>query len=79
MDNTIIQYLNHFLDTRYFTSKNGKIGLFEALKLTKNADPDRYGFSGYGIEFDVRSQRLQSEGSWGKNVVIFGTDIICAC
>ena len=28
--------------------------LFGAVKLTKNADIDKYGYSGYGIEFDGR-------------------------
>ena len=26
------------------------------MKLTKKTDPDRYGYSGYGIGFDARSQ-----------------------
>ena len=30
--------------------------LFGAMKLTKKTDPDRYGYSGYGIGFDARSQ-----------------------
>ena len=30
--------------------------LFEVVKLTKNADLDKYGYSGCGIGFDVRSQ-----------------------
>ena len=43
------------------------------MKLTKKTDPDRYGYSGYGIGFDARSQfSSQSEASWGKNVIIFG-------
>ena len=32
--------------------------LFGAAKLTKNADPDQYTYSSYGIEFDARSQFL---------------------
>ena len=35
----------------YFTLNNY---LFESLKLTKNADLDKYKHSGYGIEFDPR-------------------------
>ena len=32
-----------------------KNGLFGAVTLTKNADIDKYGYSGYGIGFDRRS------------------------
>ena len=32
--------------------------LFGATKLTKNADPDQYTYSSYGIEFDAHSQSL---------------------
>ena len=28
---------------------------FEPAKLAKNADPDKYGYSGYGIGINVRS------------------------
>ena len=44
---------------------------FGAVKLTNNVDPDKYGYSGYGIGFDLRSQFSWSDGSLGKNV-IFG-------
>ena len=30
--------------------------LFDAVKLTKNADIDKYGYSDYGIGFDRRSR-----------------------
>ena len=42
--------------------------------MTKNADPNKYGYSGYSIGFDTLSQFLRSRGSWGKNV-IFGVDM----
>ena len=32
--------------------------LFGALKITKNADPDKYGYSGYRIGFDASSLSL---------------------
>ena len=48
--------------------------MFEAAKLTKNADPDKYGYNGYGIGFNVCSQFSWSDGSWDKNVFIFGVD-----
>ena len=43
------------------------------MKLTKNVDPDKYGYSGYGIGFDAPSQFLWSDSEWGKNV-IFGVN-----
>ena len=48
--------------------------LFGAVKLTKNTDPDEYGYSGYGIAFHARSQCSLSNGEWGKNGVTFGVD-----
>ena len=40
------------------------------MKLTKNADSNKYGDSG----FDTRSQFLLPSGDWGKNVVAFGAE-----
>ena len=37
--------------------------LFGAVKLTKNADPNKYGSSGYDVGFDASSQFSWSEGS----------------
>ena len=45
--------------------------LFEAVKLTKNADLDKYGYRGYDIGFDAPSEFLFPSGGCGKNVVIF--------
>ena len=42
------------------------------MKLTKNADLDKYGYCGYVIGFDSRSQFSLLGGEWGKNVVSFG-------
>lgn len=36
--------------------------LFGALKLTRNCNPSKYGHSGFGIEFDARSQFSLSIG-----------------
>ena len=45
--------------------------IFGAVKLTKNADIDKYKYSGYGIGFDGKG--FYSIGKEiGKNVVIFG-------
>ena len=50
--------------------------LFGAVKLTKNFEPDKYKYSGYGIGFDTRSKLSKSGGSRGKTVVIVGADMI---
>ena len=44
------------------------------MKLTKNVDPDKYGYSGYSIVFDACSQFSLARDEWGKNIVIFGVD-----
>ena len=49
--------------------------LFGAVKITKNADPDKYGYSGYDIGLDSRSEFSLTDGSAGKNVIIFGVDM----
>ena len=49
--------------------------LFGAVKLTKNADIDKYGYSGYGIEFD-RHGRFSFPGTrLDRNVIILGVDM----
>ena len=55
---------------------NFKLGdcLFEATKLTKDAGPDKYGYSGNGIRFYARLQFSSASGEQGKNVAIYGTD-----
>ena len=50
--------------------------MFGAVKLTKNADPDKYKYSGYGIGYDLQSEFLLPDGSMGKNVAIVGGDMI---
>ena len=54
------------------TLKNCLIG---AVTLTKNADIDKYGYSGYGIGFDRRSSFSFPSGGFGQNVLIFGADM----
>ena len=49
--------------------------LFGAVKLTKNADIDKYRYSGYGIGFDRRSSFSFPGGGFGQNVLIFGVDM----
>ena len=48
--------------------------LFGKVTLTKNADIDMYGYSGYGIGFD-RSSFLFPGGGFGQNVLIFGANM----
>ena len=57
----------------YFTLGNC---LFGSVKLTKNADPDKYKCTGYGIGFDSRSEFLFENGTYGKNVDNKGKDIL---
>ena len=50
--------------------------LFEAVKLTTNADPNKYKYSGYGIGFDASGSFSLSDGRYfGKNVIIFEADM----
>ena len=49
--------------------------LFGAVRLTKNADIDKYGYPGYGIGFDRRGSFLFPGGRSGINVIIFGVDM----
>ena len=55
----------------YFTLGNPLLG---AVKLTKNADPDKYKYRGYGIGFNTRSEFSWAYESIGKHVIIFGVD-----
>ena len=46
--------------------------LFESVKLTKNADPDKYKYSDYSIGFD---SLLKFSFKGGKNVIILQSDM----
>ena len=48
--------------------------LFGAVNLTKNSDPDKHSYLGYGIGFDSRSPLFYPNFYWGKNVAIFGVN-----
>ena len=48
---------------------------FGAVTLTKNADIEKYGYSGFGIGFDRRSSFSFPSGGFGQNVLIFGVDV----
>ena len=49
--------------------------LFGAVTLTKNADIEKYKYSGYGIGFDRRSSSSFTDAGFGQNVLIFGADM----
>ena len=51
-------------DLNTFSTLKGS--LFQALKLTKNAGPNKYKYNRYSIRFDSRSEFLLSDGSMGK-------------
>ena len=52
-----------------------KFFIWFCFNLTRNTDPDKYFYSGYGIEFDAHSDFLLSCGDeFGKNVIIFQVD-----
>ena len=49
--------------------------LFGAVKLTKNADIDKYKYFGYGIGFDVQGYFSYPHRGDGKDVIIFAVDM----
>ena len=49
--------------------------LFGAVTLTKNADIEKYGYSGYGIGFHRRSSFSFPSVRFGQNVLILGVDM----
>ena len=49
--------------------------MFGSVRLTKNADPDKYKYCGYGRGFGSRSEFLFTDRSIGRNVIIFGADM----
>ena len=52
--------------------------LFSVFKLIKNADRNKYGYSGYGIGFDARSSFFSVKWWVCKDVILFGVDNICS-
>ena len=49
--------------------------LFGAVNLNKNADIDKYVYSGYGIGFDRRSSLSFTGVGFGQNILILGVDM----
>ena len=63
---------NNFNVSSYPTLENC---LFGSFKLTKNADIDKYVYSGYGIGFDGNWSFSFLGTGLGRNVIIFGVDM----
>ena len=49
--------------------------MFGAVKLTKNADIDKYQYSGYRIGFDRKGSFSFPGIGFGQNVIISGVDM----
>ena len=49
--------------------------LFVPVKLTENANPNKYVYTDYNTEFGMRSEFLLSDSNTGKNVIILGADV----
>ena len=73
-NNVVNEFIVYELD-RWSQDFNAKFALkdclFRTVKLTKNADPNKYSYSGYGIEFDSCSLFSIPNLDWGKNAIIF--------
>ena len=52
-----------------------KSSLFGAVRITKNANIDKYQCSVYGIGFDRKSSFSLQGGRFGQNIIIFGPDM----
>ena len=68
----IVNLSKHSSNDNYPTLENA---LFGPVSLTKNADIDKYKYSGYGIEFDRKGSFSFPGAGLGKNVIIFGVDM----
>ena len=54
--------------------------LLGSVKLTKNANPDKYAYTGYGIRFDWRPELSLADGCVGKKCYYSWSwyELICA-
>ena len=67
----VYEITSDYKDINYPTLENC---LFGSVKLTKNADVDKYGYFGYGIGFD-RQSSFSIGNETGENIIIFGVDM----
>ena len=68
----VYEIISYFTGYNYPTLENC---LFGAVTLTKNADIDKCGYSGYGIGFDRRGEFSFPGGGLDQNAIIFGVDM----
>ena len=61
--------------TSHISDPTIKNCLFGTVTLIKNADIEKYRYSGYGTGFDRRSSFLFPSGGFGQNVLIFGAEM----
>ena len=66
----VYEITSDYKDINYPTLENC---LFGSVKLTKNADIDKYRYFGYGIGFD-RQSSFSIGNETGKSVIMFGVD-----
>ena len=64
---TVYEITSDYSSINYPTLENC---LFGSVKLTKNVDINKYGYSGYGIGFD-RNTSFSVGNETGKNAIIF--------
>ena len=67
----VYEITSDYKDINYPTLENC---LFGFVKLTKNADIEKYRYFGYGIRFD-RQSSFSTGNDTGENVIIFGADM----
>ena len=67
----VYEITSDYKDISYPTLENC---LFGSVKLTENADIDKYGYYGYGIRLD-RETSFSFGNDIDKNVIIFGVDM----
>ena len=70
--NNVYKITDNFNVSSYPTLENS---LFGDVKLTKNTDLDKYGYSSCGIGFDRYGFFSHTSGGTGRNVIIFGVDM----
>ena len=75
---TIDLYVLYTLDPQFKNLKTDfKLGnsIFVSVKITKNADLDKYNYSSSDVGFGFRSEFSLTYGTMGKHVIIYGADI----
>ena len=68
----IVYRLNPRTNSSNMVLENSSFG---KIKMTKNADRDKYKYQGHGIGFDLSGIFSHPDGGDGKNVIIFWVDI----